>query len=305
MTATRRSLGAVSLAVSLLRSSALALSLVLGATAVAHAANKADWWVYVANDNVDDVKELLAQGADPNVLYKNGQPAIMRAVSDGAWHVFDALAADKRTDLNAENPAGETPLMYLALAGQLDRARTLIAKGAKVNRLGWTPLHYAASKGQLDMARLLLKNGAMVNAPSPAGVTPLMMAGYSKSRDMVQLLLAAGADPAAQDTKGQNAADWAVEGKANNLAKELSVLIAQVESGRQARRAARPADSDPDVPDANASAEPTRPLSLDAATARAPAAAPAAASSGKPGGSNGVKGVSGVGLTDYSKPSSP
>lgn len=302
MTASRRSLNAISL----LRSSVLALSLALGASA-AHAANKADWWVYVANDNADDVKSLLVQGVDPNVRYKNGQPAIMRAVSDGAWHVFDLLAADKRTDLNAANPADETPLMYLALAGQIDRARALIAKGAQVNRLGWTPLHYAASKGQLDMARLLLKSGAMVNAPSPGGVTPLMMAGYSKSRDMVQLLLAAGADPAAQDAKGQNAADWAVEGKANNLAKELSALITQVESSRDARRAARPADSDPDVPDANASAEPAKALSLDAVNkkAPAPAAAPAAASSSKPGSAGGVKGVSGVGLTDYSKPTSP
>ena len=55
--------------------------------------------------------------------------------------------------------------MYLAIAGQTDRARALIARGAQVNRLGWTPLHYAASKGQLAMAQLLLQHKAMVNAP--------------------------------------------------------------------------------------------------------------------------------------------
>ena len=47
------------------------------------------------------------KGAD-NVRFQNGQPALMRAVVAGAWNVFDAIAADRRTDVNAENPAGET-----------------------------------------------------------------------------------------------------------------------------------------------------------------------------------------------------
>ena len=139
------------------RNALLALCLGLSAP-LAQAANPADWWVYVANDYPDDIKDLLAQGADPNVRYRNGQPALMRAVVDGAWKVFDVLAADPRTDVNAENPAGETPLMYLAIAGQVDRARSLMARGAQVNRLGWTPLHYAASKGQ--MACLLYTSDA-------------------------------------------------------------------------------------------------------------------------------------------------
>ncbi len=105
------------------RAALLALALGLAAPG-AQAANPGDWWVYVANDYPDDIRDLLKQGADPNVRYKNGQPALMRAVVDGAWKVFDVLAADKRTDVNAENPAGETPLMYLAIVGQTDRAKS-------------------------------------------------------------------------------------------------------------------------------------------------------------------------------------
>ena len=190
------------------RAGMLALAIGLAAPA-SQAANPGDWWVYVANDYPDDIKALLAQGSDPNVRYKNGQPAIMRAVVDGAWKVFDVLAADKRTDVNAENPAGETPLMYLAIAGQTERARKLIARGANVNRLGWTPLHYAASRGQMEMARLLLANKAMVNAPAPNGETPLMMAALSGRKPMVDLLIKSGADITTQDTKGQDAAAWA------------------------------------------------------------------------------------------------
>lgn len=190
----------------------MALSLA-GPPAAGAAEVPKNWWFYVHNDRPAELKALLARGADPNVRFKNGQPAIMRAVVDNAWEVFDVLAADRRTDVNIQNPAGETPLMYLALAGQTERARKLIARGAEVNRLGWTPLHYAASKGQVDTAKLLLSQGAMVNAPSSEGRTPLMMAGYSGNRAMVQLLLDAGADSTTQDLKGQTAADWALAGK--------------------------------------------------------------------------------------------
>lgn len=192
------------------RSALLALCVAVSTPALAQAANPSDWWVYVANDYPDEIKDLLAHGADPNVRYRNGQPALMRAVVDGAWKVFDVLAANPRTDVNAENPAGETPLMYLAIAGQTDRARALMARGAQVNRLGWTPLHYAASKGQLAMAGLLLERKAMVNAPAPNGETPLMMAALSGNKAMVELLLKAGADVTTRDTKDQNAADWAL-----------------------------------------------------------------------------------------------
>src|SRR3546814_20404743 len=63
------------------------------------AASQGNWWVYVQNDNAAEIRELLAGGADPNVHYKNGQPALMRAVVDGAWQVFDILAADPRIQL--------------------------------------------------------------------------------------------------------------------------------------------------------------------------------------------------------------
>jgi len=276
------------------RAGLLALAIGLAAPA-AQAANPADWWVYVANDYPDDIKDLLAQGSDPNVRYKNGQPAIMRAVVDNAWNVFDVLAADKRTDVNAENPAGETPLMYLAIAGQTERAKKLIARGAQVNRLGWTPLHYAASKGQMEMARLLLANKAMVNAPAPNGETPLMMAALSGRKPMVELLLKAGADVTTQDTKGQDAAAWAATGKSASLSAELTALVKKEEDARRKRRAA--AQGAPQQAD-------TAPAAEAPAAVQAPAApstpAPAAAA---PGG--GVKGVSGVGLSDYEKPPAP
>jgi ankyrin repeat protein len=194
----------------------------------------------VANDRAGEMRELLAQGWNPNTVIK-GQPAIMQAIRDGAWHVYDVLAADRRTDVNAANDHDETPLMYLAIQGQTQRAQALIARGAQINRLGWTPLHYAASKGQMDIAKLLLARQAIVNAPGPDGTTPLMMAGLSGSQDMVQLLLKAGADPTMRNSQGLDASAWAASAKHEDLAAELTRAAAAHQAALGGTRAgARP-----------------------------------------------------------------
>jgi len=260
----------------------------------------ANWWVYVHNDKASDLKALLAKGADPNVRYTNGQPALMRAVVDGAWNVFDVLAADPRTDVNAVNPANETALMYLAVAGETERARKLIARGAQVNRLGWTPLHYAASKAQMDTAKLLLANKAMVNAPSPEGTTPIMMAGFSGRMYMVQLLLDAGADITTRNLKGQNASDWAYAAKRNELGAELAKMIAKAEQQRAAQRAQQGRTTA--IPVTDTPAAPVEPEQVpqavqpDAHTSQ-PAEISAPAQSEGEGSS--VGGVSGVRLNNY------
>lgn len=286
----------------LLAALAVATAATAGIAPAAHADSApANWWVYVHNDKASDLKALLAKGADPNVRYTNGQPALMRAVVDGAWKVFDVLAADPRTDVNAVNPANETALMYLAVAGETERARKLIARGAQVNRLGWTPLHYAASKAQMDTAKLLLANKAMVNAPSPEGTTPIMMAGFSGRMYMVQLLLDAGADITTRNLKGQNASDWAYAAKRNELGAELAKIIAKAEQQRAAQRAKQ--GNATAMPVTETPAAPVEPQQVpqavqsDAPTSKpAEGSAPAAAPEGD---GSSVDGVSGVRLNNY------
>ncbi|MFW7341427.1 ankyrin repeat domain-containing protein [Pollutimonas sp. H1-120] len=205
-------------------------------TVASHAANPANWWVDIANDRAANVKTMLARGADPNEISAKGQPAIMQAIRDGAWKVYDILAAHPKTALNAINANRETPLMYLAVVGETKRAQELIRRGAMVNRLGWTPLQYAASKGHLDTVKMLVANKALINAPGPDGTTALMMAAYGGSEPVVRFLLDSGADATMQNLQKQDAADWARMKKHTALAAKLDELSAGVLAQRSAQR---------------------------------------------------------------------
>ena len=209
----------------------------LALCAAAYAANPAVWWNDISNDRAGDVQTLLAQGADPNEANNKGQPAIMQAIRDGAWHVYDILASDRKTAIDAVNSNNETPLMYLAIAGQTKRAEALINRGAKVNRLGWTPLQYAASKGHLDTVKMLIAHKAIVDAPAPDGTTALMMAAFSGSQPVVQALLDAGAEVTTQNLDHHDAADWAHLRKHDDLAKQLAALIKKTQDQRTIQHA--------------------------------------------------------------------
>lgn len=199
------------------------LSLSLGLVSTSYAAPD-DFWVDVENNRSQAVLRYLAQGVDPNIKSSEAQPAIMWAIQNQAWAVYDLLVAHRQFDPNVTNAHDETPLMYLAILGEDKRAAELIAKGAQVRRLGWTPLHYAASKAQLAMAELLLTQGALVNAPAPDGTTALMMAARSGSRPMVNLLLQNGADPTVLSLRQLSAADWAEANQQTQIAEQLRQL---------------------------------------------------------------------------------
>jgi hypothetical protein len=151
----------------------------------------------------------------------------MLAIRNKSWKVVDTLLANRQTNVNIENEARETPMMYLALMGETARLRDLQARGGQVNRVGWSPLHYAASKGHEETVRYLLSQKAIVNAPAPDGTSPLMMAALSGKRAVVDVLLAAGADPSMQNAQGLSPADWARSANHEQLASYLDQAVAR------------------------------------------------------------------------------
>ena len=188
----------------------------LAAAALAFSANvfaqqgAGEFFRAIKSDNATAMRELLAQGVDPNLRDERGRPGLYVALQDESLKAADALMTSPRIRLDDANANGETPLMMAALKGQTDVARRLIRQGAAVNKSGWTPLHYAASGGHLPVMQLLLdEHRARIDAPSPNGTTPLMMAAGYGSPEAVRYLLSRGANAQLRNQKGMTALDFA------------------------------------------------------------------------------------------------
>ncbi|MDR0276184.1 MAG: ankyrin repeat domain-containing protein [Burkholderiaceae bacterium] len=176
----------------------------------------------IKQDNGSGMAALLRQGVDPNIRDKRGVPGLYMALQEESLKAAQAILADPRLNPNLLTPTNESALMMAALKGQLDIARTLIAKGAAINKTGWTPLHYAATGGYTQIMSLLIERGAQLDAPSPNGTTPLMMAARYGSAEAVQMLLSAGADPRHRNELGMDALDFAASGERADMVELLA-----------------------------------------------------------------------------------
>ncbi|MBC8471713.1 MAG: ankyrin repeat domain-containing protein [Planctomycetes bacterium] len=125
----------------------------------------------VADGDIEQVKLLIAKGADVNAKDKRGY---------------------------APQAPGQTPLFHAASGGHKEIAILLIAHGADVNAKmadhSWTPLLDAACAGHAQVVKVLLENGAKVDVGDNYGYTPLYYAIWIDDEEAVRMLIAAGAD---------------------------------------------------------------------------------------------------------------
>ncbi len=158
------------------------------------------------------VREQINKAGNINARNAKGQTALTLAIHQQSEKAIPILLQSPKIDISATNAAGESPLMLAIFTEQYDLARTLIKRGAAINKTGWTPLHYAATKGNLDMIRLLLDKDAYIDSASPNETTPLMMAAQFGNESAVLLLLQKGADPWARNQLHLTAIDFARKG---------------------------------------------------------------------------------------------
>ena len=185
-----------------------------------------DFFRAVNVDNADAVSRMLAAGLDPNQLDTHGQPALILALQDESLKVAKVLWDAKGIRIDAQNQAGETPLMMAALKAEGDAVAALVARGAAVHKDGWSPLHYAATGGSATIVRLLLSRGAKLEARSPNGSTPLMMAARYGNEEAVDALLAAGGDRTLKNDLGMDASAFAASAGREKLAARLKPAVA-------------------------------------------------------------------------------
>ncbi|MGL9731868.1 MAG: ankyrin repeat domain-containing protein [Wolbachia sp.] len=107
---------------------------------------------------------------------------------------------DSKTNLDAHNEDGRTPLYVAIWKSNAEVAKQLVKYGANVNdnyERNRTPLHIAIGRKQLEIAKLLIKNGENVNAKTnnhgKDDLTPTHLAIFADTLEFIELLANHGA----------------------------------------------------------------------------------------------------------------
>ncbi|MGH9604735.1 MAG: ankyrin repeat domain-containing protein, partial [Terracidiphilus sp.] len=148
--------------------------------------------------DADEVRSLLAGGADPNLANDDGATALMWAAYDlkktkllierGA--AVNAQSSDKRTALLvASGKFGNSPVVNLLLEHGADPS------AHSPGLVGWdvTPLAEAAYVGDASIMKLLLAHGADARAAGPLALCNALLSGCSECSGLLMRHLS-GAD---------------------------------------------------------------------------------------------------------------
>ena len=149
---------------------------VVGQKATAPASRNRDLSSAAWIGNLEKVRALLVEGADPNAADERGVTPLMETAG---WTTYDGFESGKE-ERHAEI------------------VNLLVSKGAKINiqdKEGATALMWASAWGHGFIAQALLNNGASVNYEDKQGRTALTWAAHRGAKDtyLVQPLLKKGA----------------------------------------------------------------------------------------------------------------
>ena len=152
------------------------------------------FWAAARGDERSTVA-LLAHGADPNAMDKNGATPLYLAAGEGRTGCIRLLLeAGAQTEPKLPPGIGRsTPLICAAMNAPDPLAtKTILDFNANINACnpeGMTALHQVARCNTANHALLLLEHNADLNIRSNDGKTPLTVAITYNNHDVLQLLL--------------------------------------------------------------------------------------------------------------------
>ena len=214
----------------------LTLSLGMDQASIAAAEAKLDKELFVqcGYGNVEQVADLLKQGANSNATNEYGVSALHLAARDGHLKLIQLLI-ENGARVNVRDHSGGTPLKDAAGSNSSEALKLLLKAGAEPDSsafsqacwLGRTDtvrllmdagirpdagLANAAQGGHIELVRLLLAKGADVNRKAESGVTALHLAALQGGLKTVGLLLEKGADPNATNKDNETPLHMAIAG---------------------------------------------------------------------------------------------
>ena len=117
------------------------------------AAQENNLWVLCDFGNVEEVREALQAGGDPNTF-------LMCAIMRGKEEVVNLLLEQPSIEVNAKDDGDNTALHWACAGGNVAILNQLLAvPGILVNErergLGWTPIMAAIELARLDIVRVM------------------------------------------------------------------------------------------------------------------------------------------------------
>jgi ankyrin repeat protein len=151
----------------------------------------------IGNHDLVCVQELIAGGADLQMLDRSGNSLLHVCAQFGTPEIFEALVA-AGLNLQAPNKAKNQPIHLAAASNQPEIVRLCLEHGCDPNVAGedeTPPLYLACQKGDVDSIRLLIGGGAVINGRvGYQGSNALFPAIQANRMSAVEALLDAGAD---------------------------------------------------------------------------------------------------------------
>ncbi len=167
----------------------------------------------VHSGDLEEVRRLLADGADPN------EQSVLWYAAGYGYHEMVSALLKSGADVNAPFQSGATPLMIAAGAGEIHSVRVLLEAGADVNardsgisadawiiysdlgdnsvprsfKYEWpgsklTALMIAANEGELEIVRLIVEAGANLDLKDADGCTAAGIAEQKNRTEIVNYL---------------------------------------------------------------------------------------------------------------------
>ena len=186
----------------------------------------------VGRGNLQAVKSLLASEVKVDPVNSYGYTPLMVAVFADQPEIAAALLDAGANPNFAAKPESEygsdSPLGAALTAGALRSAQVLLDKGADLKGMHSrsTVVHVAVSADLPDAIPLLVKKGADIDGRAGWGhqPTPLMAAAGIGNLQAVNQLLELGANPAAEDSHGNTARDYAATHKKGGVLERLKAF---------------------------------------------------------------------------------
>ncbi len=177
------------------------LSIIFGATPITSAMDEALLIEKIKGGvSVDEVSELLRDGADIDAQDKNGVTALMYVSKCGKIEMVEKLLAPNQTK-------PQSSLYSLVWSPEKIQGAEVDAQDRYKN----TALMYAANNSNIDIVETLINSDADINVVSACGNSPLTCAAQKRDLVLYELLAGNGASEDKKNRYGKTAHDYAIE----------------------------------------------------------------------------------------------